>query len=444
MNEYFSYIIKVSVVQSVFFVFYLVFLKERTSVYHQRIFLIASLVFSFIIPFIRVTYLKDSFNIPHHLLKFNDTLNEYFIGRANTAYDHSSGVSWLMILSLIYFTGMLISAYRFFASVISLFHIIRQGTICGHNQFKLVFSNEEISPFSFFHFIMINKSFYSDAELQQIIAHEKVHMKQLHSADILLLEAIQALTWFNPLLGYIKRSIKAIHEYIADRHVIDSGTNPLEYQMLLIRQNFSHKIQNLTSNLNVSLIKKRIMMLSNNQKTDLRNHRYFLTIPLLGFMLMAFSYQSTDTFRGATVTSGHSQSEHRPSISPVKGDEIKAKSGYGMRMHPLHKKEMMHSGIDLAAPLGTPVVAAADGIAKEITDKNHDPKGYGKFIVIVHDQTYTTMYAQLSEVLVKENQSVKKGEIIGKVGESGLSTAPHLHYEVWKNGEKVDPADYFQ
>ena len=444
MNEYFLYIIKVSVVQSVFFVFYLVFLKKRTALLHQRIFLIASLIFSFIIPFIRITYLKDSIDIPHHLLKFSETFNEYFIQRVNTAYDHSSGVSWLKILSLIYLTGMMISVYRFLASVISLFHIIRQGTIYRHNHFKLVYIDEAISPFSFLHFIMISKAFYSDAELKNIIAHENVHIKQLHSFDIILIETIKVLTWFNPLINHVKRSVKAIHEYIADRCVIESGTDPLEYQMLLIRQNFNHKIQNLTSHLNVSLIKKRIMMLTNNQKTMTRNHRYFLTIPLLVIMLMAFSYKNIISDNVITGSSALLQSENRPCISPVEKDEIRVTSGYGMRIHPIYKKEMMHEGIDLAAAEGTHVVATAEGIIKEIADENYDPKGYGKFIVIVHDQTYMTMYAQLSEVLVKEKQSVKKGEIIGRVGESGLSTAPHLHYEVWKNNEKVNPADYFQ
>jgi len=437
MNEYFLYIIKVSVVQSVFFVFYLVFFKKRTALLHQRIFLIASLIFSFIIPFIRITYLKDSINIPHYLLKFSETFNEYFIEGVNTAYNQLSGVSWIKILYLIYFTGMMISIYRFLASVISLIHIIRQGTIYRHNHFKLVYIDEAVSPFSFLHFIMINKTFYSDAELRNIIAHENIHIKQLHSFDIILIETIQVLTWFNPLINHVKRSVKAIHEYIADRHVIESGTDLLEYQMLLIRQNFNHKIQNLTSHLNVSLIKKRIMMLTNNQKTMTRNHRYFLTIPLLVIMFMAFSYKNI-------VSSVQSQSENRPCILPVEKNKIKVTSGYGMRIHPIYKKEMMHEGIDLAAAEGTPVVATADGIIKEMADKNYDPKGYGKFIVIVHDQTYMTMYAQLSEVLVKKKQPVKKGEIIGRIGESGLSTAPHLHYEVWKNNEKVNPADYFQ
>ena len=437
MNEFFLYIIKVSAVQSVFFIFYFVILKKRTGVIHQRIFLITSMMFSFIIPFIRVTYPGNSINIPSGLLKFNETFNDYFTQNVNTAYDHPSGLSWLKFLYLIYFTGMVVCIYRFLASIISLFHIIRQGKVYRHDHFKLVFSDEDISPFSFFHFIMLNRNFYSDAELKNIIVHENVHIKQLHSADIILIEIIQVLTWFNPLLSHVKRSVKAIHEYIADRCVIESGTDPLEYQMLLIRQNFNHKTTNLTSHLNVSLIKKRIMMLSDYPKTMNRNRRYFLVIPLFAIMLMAFCYKNI-------VSPGQSQSENRPCISPVEKDKIKVTSGYGMRIHPIYKKEMMHEGIDLAAAEGTPVVATADGIIKEIVDENRDPKGYGKFIVIIHDQTYMTMYAQLSEVLVKEKQSVKKGEIIGRVGKSGLSTAPHLHYEVWKNNEKVNPADYFQ
>jgi murein DD-endopeptidase MepM/ murein hydrolase activator NlpD len=167
-------------------------------------------------------------------------------------------------------------------------------------------------------------------------------------------------------------------------------------------------------------------------------------MPLLVLMFMAFSSQQIIGDKEMMNSSGQLQSENKPGMMPVDKDKVKMTSGYGMRMHPVYKREMMHTGVDFAAPLGTPVMATADGIVMEIADEVYDPKRYGKFIIITHGQTYKTMYAQLSEVLVKEKQSVKKGEMIGKIGESGLSTAPHLHYEVWKNNEKVNPADYFQ
>jgi murein DD-endopeptidase MepM/ murein hydrolase activator NlpD len=444
MNEYFLYIIKVSVVQSVFYFFYVIFLNRRTSVLHQRIFLMVSLIFSFFMPFIRIIHLAYSINIPDDLMKFEEILGGYVIEKIDIVHDGSTHVSWIKILYMIYFAGFMIFFYRFVASIISLFRFIQKGTICRRNGFRLVLSDKAVSPFSFFHFIIINKTLYSEAELRKIIDHEHVHIRQMHSVDILLIEITQLITWFNPVSGLVKKSVKAIHEYIADRHVIESGTDPLEYQMLLMKYHFNNKALNLISYLNVSLIKKRIMILSNYQKTKVSNRRYLLIMPLLVLMFMAFSSQQIIGDKEMMNSSGQLQSENKPGMMPVDKDKVKMTSGYGMRMHPVYKREMMHTGVDFAAPLGTPVMATADGIVMEIADEVYDPKGYGKFIIITHGQTYKTMYAQLSEVLVKEKQSVKKGEMIGKIGESGLSTAPHLHYEVWKNNEKVNPADYFQ
>ena len=129
-----------------------------------------------------------------------------------------------------------------------------------------------------------------------------------------------------------------------------------------------------------------------------------------------------------------------PTISPLKGD-AKITSGFGMRMHPIQKVEKQHKGIDFKAPIGTPVYATSDGkVVKVETDK----KGYGQHIVIRHDEQYKTLYAQLSRMDVKVGDTVKRGDIIGAVGSSGMSTAPHLHYEVIKDGKHVDPTEYLR
>ena len=103
----------------------------------------------------------------------------------------------------------------------------------------------------------------------------------------------------------------------------------------------------------------------------------------------------------------------------------------------------MHNGIDIAAKEGTPVVATADGIVVQEEYKEKG-KGYGRMILIRHNETYTTMYTQLSAFNAKVEQKVKKGDVIGYVGQSGISTGPHLHYEVWKNNKPVNPEDYFK
>jgi murein DD-endopeptidase MepM/ murein hydrolase activator NlpD len=130
-----------------------------------------------------------------------------------------------------------------------------------------------------------------------------------------------------------------------------------------------------------------------------------------------------------------------PAIQPISNQElIRLASGFGYRTHPIYKVRKMHPGIDFSAPLGTPIYATADGKVKE---RKVRFSGYGKQLVIDHGYGYETRYAHMQEFAVKEGQRVKRGQIIGYVGNTGTSTAPHLHYEVIMNGEKINPIHYF-
>lgn len=132
-----------------------------------------------------------------------------------------------------------------------------------------------------------------------------------------------------------------------------------------------------------------------------------------------------------------------PSIKPIREDFVKRKikylSGFGMRMHPIHKIPKMHTGLDFTANRGTLVRATGDG--KVISIKK-DRSGFGNHIMINHGYGYETLYGHLSTMEVKVGQSVKKGEVIGKVGSTGTSTAPHLHYEVHYKGRPINPIHY--
>ena len=109
-----------------------------------------------------------------------------------------------------------------------------------------------------------------------------------------------------------------------------------------------------------------------------------------------------------------------------------------MRMHPILKEKRMHNGIDFLAKEGTPVMASANG---KVRSAEH-ADSYGNRVIIDHGNGFSTSYSQMQKYIVNPDQSVKKGEVIGYVGSSGLSTAPHLHYEVMKDGKYVDPSDY--
>jgi hypothetical protein len=130
-----------------------------------------------------------------------------------------------------------------------------------------------------------------------------------------------------------------------------------------------------------------------------------------------------------------------PAIQPIANKQLLAlASGFGIRIHPVYKVRKMHTGIDFAAPIGTPIYATADGKIDEVSVKF---SGYGKMIIIDHGFGYKTRYAHMHEFAVRQGQNVKRGELIGYVGDTGLSTAPHLHYEVIMNGTLINPVHYF-
>ena len=129
--------------------------------------------------------------------------------------------------------------------------------------------------------------------------------------------------------------------------------------------------------------------------------------------------------------------QHIPAIRPVAGGVI---SGFGMRRHPIHKIHKMHTGLDFEAQKGTPIIATGDGVIKTagVTEG-----GYGIQIEIDHGYGYITKYAHLSVLKVNHGQKVKRGDVIAYSGNTGLSSGPHLHYEILRNGSKIDPIDYF-
>jgi murein DD-endopeptidase MepM/ murein hydrolase activator NlpD len=133
-----------------------------------------------------------------------------------------------------------------------------------------------------------------------------------------------------------------------------------------------------------------------------------------------------------------------PAIQPVANKELKrTASGWGYRMHPIYKVRKFHYGMDFTAPSGTPVYATGDGKVIEVSGSSRSRVGFGLVIKIDHGYDYETLYGHLSAFNVKRGQKVKRGDIIGYIGNTGGSTAPHLHYEVHKNGRAVNPAYYY-
>ena len=130
-----------------------------------------------------------------------------------------------------------------------------------------------------------------------------------------------------------------------------------------------------------------------------------------------------------------------PAIQPISNKNLKRMaSGYGYRMHPIYKTRKLHTGMDFTAPTGTEIFATGNGIIKKVVRSR---RGYGYHVVIDHGFGYQTLYAHMSKFNVIRGQRIRRGDVIGYVGSTGTSTAPHLHYEVHKDGKKINPINFY-
>jgi murein DD-endopeptidase MepM/ murein hydrolase activator NlpD len=130
-----------------------------------------------------------------------------------------------------------------------------------------------------------------------------------------------------------------------------------------------------------------------------------------------------------------------PAILPIYNKDLtRTASGYGLRVHPIYKIIKFHTGMDFTAPTGTEIYATGNGVINSVLSSK---RGYGNHIVIDHGFGYSTLYAHLDRSIVRKGQKVRRGDVIGYVGSTGTSLAPHVHYEVKINGSNVDPVNFY-
>ena len=181
-------------------------------------------------------------------------------------------------------------------------------------------------------------------------------------------------------------------------------------------------------------------MLTNHTSNRKLKWRYLGILPVIALMVVLFHTPASHS-RAISAPLSLFAEDGRPSHFPLP-EKYKGIISWGYdkeAIHPISKKEVVHKGIDMPAPSGTPVYAAGGGVVL----KAETVEGWGKLVVLEHADGFTTFYAHLDEIAVETGVKVAVTQVIGKVGNSGQSTGPHLHYEVRKNGEHVNPADYY-
>jgi murein DD-endopeptidase MepM/ murein hydrolase activator NlpD len=265
----------------------------------------------------------------------------------------------------------------------------------------------------------------------------------MHWLDNLLLELASIILWFNPLMIWFKRAVKTQHEFLADQAAVNEYPDVHAYMIYLLKTSMSDYRLSVTSHFESNTIKQRIIMLTKNKTPRQYAIIYSLAIPAMAIILFAF--QGSDPAKNAagvdrptTEYASVVTTQDVPSGAPIDRSEVQKLFLFGERMNTSTNKMQHHSGLDFVTRAGIKVMATADGIVSEA--KFDEIKG--NYIVIKHSDEFATQYFHLQSLDVKAGAVLKKGEAIGRVGNTGLSAGSHLHYEVLQHGNAVDPIDF--
>lgn len=272
-------IIQIFVFQILFLVVYDLFLKKETFFNLNRIYLLLTPVLGFVLPFTSIGYIQE--NIPQEYIFQLPTV----IVGGNNSETISSGTSfWLPSLLDFWFIGILFSALFFCWKFYKIAKLKSDGTLEKFQNFKLVTLPKTDTAFSFFNTIFLGENI-SEENKTSIITHEKIHIDQKHSLDLLFFEMLRILFWFNPMIYLFQNRIATLHEFIADAKVAMQKNKKQYYQNLLSEVFQTEKISFINTFFNQSLIKKRISMLQKSKSRKSAQFKYLLLLPVICSML---------------------------------------------------------------------------------------------------------------------------------------------------------------
>ena len=424
------YLIKACVYAMAFYVPFALILRRSTFFTINRVYLLSGLLLSFILPLYTGPATIPSYASPE--LPFMEPLIVQTESAISQATKTTGSLNLFDLVIIIYLSGVVVRLVLLTSSVRSILKLKKKGEVVAYQNLKVVKTNTPV-PFSFMNYVFLPQAIIPPGVLE----HEAAHVRQYHWLDLLIAEFASIVLWFNPAMIAYKHSLKQQHEYLADQSAIRCGISLAEY-LTCIRHQLESTIDSpLTSAFSFHSVKNRINMMTRKRTPISGLAAYTIVLPVIFCLLMAFSprkliqiasSEGIDPVYGQ-VTLG---------LPIDKGYNFSLASGYGERMHPVLGVMRLHTGIDLVAEEGVPVVSTEAGVVI----KAHLAHAWGNIIVVQHDDKYSTSYSHLKSMSVKVGDKVKKGEVIGRVGHTGLSSKDHLHFELHENGVAIDPINH--
>ncbi|WP_074408930.1 MULTISPECIES: M56 family metallopeptidase [Aquimarina] len=292
METFLIYLFKASILLSTFYGVYFLLLRKDTFFTINRHFLLVGILTSILLPFIEFTTIKFIENPVFHVTGTPLPASENVIPET---------LNWWLIGSILYGLGILIFLSRFGLQLLSLKKLLAHHQGRKKDGFNFIEVAQDIAPFSFFNTIVYNPALHSREELDMILKHEKIHVQQFHTLDLILVNLLLIFQWVNPFAWLYKKNLEQNLEFIADREAINQMTSRKEYQLTLLKVS-SNNYSTITNNFYQSLIKKRIVMLNKQSSQSKKLWKITVILPLLSLFLWSFNTREVVRIKQDTKT----------------------------------------------------------------------------------------------------------------------------------------------
>ena len=306
METIFIYFLKASGLIITFFAAYYFLLRKETFFRSNRWFLLSGLILSVILPlfFIKKVVLVEVPKVVPEVL--NTKTNTIY---TNEIIEKSQEIDWFQIGFYVYGIIAVFFLLKIIFNLISLYKILDNKIIIKESKFQFIDTDENVSPFSFFNYIVFNSSLYSESELKSILLHEKIHSSQKHSLDVILTNLFSVVFWFNPFMYLYKKAVIQNLEYIADNEAVNQLDDARSYQMALLKVVSNQNCLPITNHFYQSLIKKRIIMLNKNQSHRKNSWKYAVVLPALIAFVFLFQVKVIAQIKSGLQEDGSSISK---------------------------------------------------------------------------------------------------------------------------------------
>lgn len=293
------YFAKVNGLIILFYLMYILFLRKETFFVSNRWYFLSGLILSLILPLI--TFTKIIWVEPTPIPEYYEEAIPITYNTIETPIQEAT-LDWSLILMSAYIVISILIILKIGIELVSFFKRIQKQNKQKESDYTLVDSNSAENPFSFFSYIVINKDMFTEEELQHILTHESIHVKQKHSFDVLIGKVFCAIFWVNPIIWFYRKAMLQNLEFIADNETFQQIENKYEYQKTLLKVVTHQHNLSITNQFYQSLIKKRIVMLHTNQSHKKNVWKYATILPLLvGFMLL-FQIETVAQVKEVTIS----------------------------------------------------------------------------------------------------------------------------------------------